>query len=46
MSSIQMTANNDTSIRVSKKLRDKLEHMCKKNQSYENLIWKLINKKK
>ena len=37
---------DDTSLRVSKKLRDKLESMCKKNQSYEEFIWELIGTKK
>jgi len=33
-----------TSIQVSKKLRDELLKMGKKGETYENIIWKIINK--
>lgn len=34
-----------TTIQISKKLKEKLEEMGKKNETYEEILWRLINEK-
>jgi len=37
--------NKSTTIKISLKLRDKLKELGKMGESYEDVIWKLIDRK-
>ena len=34
-----------TTIQISKTLKEKLENMGRKNETYEEILWRLINEK-